>query len=105
MGNNKRDEAIRALSEWAEEDKENRSMIVIADDERGTHVCYNGNGNNLAKGIATATLQDDTLCAVCTKAMRKDGIVRQVFAKAKTLLENYEASVTNNQDNDEAETK
>lgn len=68
--NNKQNEAIRALSEWAEEDKENRSMIVITDDERSTCVCYRGIGDNLAKGIATAALQDDTLCAVCTKAMR-----------------------------------
>ena len=65
-----KNELIDALSEWAEEDKENRSMIVIAGDERGTHVCYNGIGNNLAKAIANATLQDDTLCAVCNKAMR-----------------------------------
>lgn len=68
--NNKQNEAIRALSEWAEEDKENRSMIVITDDERSTCVCCRGIGDNLAKSIATATLQDDTLCAVCTKAMR-----------------------------------
>lgn len=68
--NNKQNEAIRALSEWAEEDKENRSMIVITDDERSTHVCYNGLGNNLAKAIANATLQDDKLCAVCNKAVR-----------------------------------
>lgn len=68
--NNKKDEAIRALSEWADEDKDNRSVVVIADYERGTHVCYSGIGNNLAKAIATATLLDDTLCAVCTKAMR-----------------------------------
>lgn len=67
--NNKQNEAIRALSEWAEEDKENRSMIVITDDERSTHVCYNGIGNNLANAIANATLQDDKLCAVCNKAM------------------------------------
>ena len=55
--NNKQNEAIRALSEWAE-------------DERSTHVCYNGIGNNLAKAIANATLQDDKLCAVCNKAVR-----------------------------------
>lgn len=64
-----KNELIDGLIEWAEEDKENRSMIVIADDERGTHVCYNGIGNNLAKAIANATLQDDKLCAVCNKAV------------------------------------
>lgn len=89
--NSTQEEAVSTLLEWAEEDDGTRSLLIIADEEDGTRLVYNGTERTLVKALAVA--------------MRKDGIVRQVFAKAKTLLENYEASVTNNQDNDEAETK
>lgn len=91
MKNNTQEEAVSTLLGWADEDVNSRGLLIIAGDKDNTRLAYHGTERTLVKALAVA--------------MRKDGIVRQVFAKAKTLLENYEASVTNNQDNDEAETK
>ncbi len=40
--NNKRDELIDELVRWAEEDNENRSVLVLAEDESGIRLVYNG---------------------------------------------------------------
>lgn len=67
--NNKQDELSEALLRWAEEDEENRSVLVLADDESGTRLVYNGSGANLANALANAMLQDKGLRAVCAVAM------------------------------------
>lgn len=67
--NNKRDELIDELVRWAEEDEENRSLLVLADDKRGTRLVYNGGGINLANALANAMLQEDKLRSVCDCAM------------------------------------
>lgn len=67
--NNKQDELAEALLSWAEEDEENRSLLVLADDKRGTRLVYNGGGINLANALANAMLQDKGLRAVCATAM------------------------------------
>lgn len=68
--NNKRDELTEALIRWAEEDKENRSVLVLADDESSTRVACNGMGFNIANALANAMLQDKVLRTVCASAMR-----------------------------------
>lgn len=67
--NSKQDELAEALLMWAEEDEDNRSVLVLADDESGTRLVYNGGGINLANVLANAMLQDKGLCAVCASAM------------------------------------
>lgn len=78
---NKQDELAEALLRWAEEDVENRSVLVLADDESGTRLVYNGTELNLVAALAVS--------------MRKDDNIRQACAKAMILLENCDASITN----------
>ena len=68
--NNKRDELVDELIRWAEEDKENRSVLVLAEDESSTRLVCNGMGVNLANALANAMLQDKVLRTVCASAMR-----------------------------------
>lgn len=84
--NNTQEEAVSTLLEWAKEDEGTRGLLIIADHEDNTRLVYNGTELNLVAALAGA--------------MRKDDNIRQVCAKAMKLLENYEASVTNDQDND-----
>lgn len=88
--NSTQEEAVSTLIGWADEDVNSRCLLIIADGEDGTRLAYNGTERTLVKALAVA--------------MRKDEIVRQVFAKAMILLENYEASVTSKQDDDKART-
>lgn len=85
--NNKQDELTSALLRWAEEDEENRSVLVLAGDEDNTRLAYNGTNRNLVTDLAIF--------------MRKDERIRQVFADAMLLLEDYEASLAKEQSNDE----
>lgn len=89
--NNTQNEAVRTLLVWAKEDEDSRSLLIIAEEEDSHRFAYNGT--------------EKTLVTSLVAAMHKDDILRQVCAKAMMLLESYEASVTNNQGNDEAETK
>ena len=84
--NNTQEEAVSTLLGWADEDVDSRGLLIIADGEDGIRLAYHGTERTLVKALAVA--------------MRKDDIVRQVFAKAMILLENCEASITNKQDND-----
>lgn len=68
--NNKRDELTEALVRWAEEDKENRSVLVLAEDESSTRLVCNGMDVNLANALANAMLNDKVLRTVCASAMR-----------------------------------
>lgn len=90
MKNNKRDELVDELVRWAKEDKENRSVLVLADDESSTRSACNGTNRNLLTGLAIF--------------MREDEHIRQVFADAMLLLEDYEASLAKEQSNDEEQT-
>lgn len=84
---NKQDELAEALLEWAKEDEENRSVLLLAGDEDNTRLAYNGTNRNLVTDLAIF--------------MRKDERIRQVFADAMLLLEDYEASLAKGQSNDE----
>ena len=66
----KQDKLAEALLRWADEDVENRSLLVLVDDESGTRLAYDGTGTNLANILANAMLQDKKLCCVCATAMR-----------------------------------
>lgn len=67
--NNKRDELVDELVRWAEEDKENRSVLIIADDESDTSLACNGNGANIANILAKAMINNRLLYIVCATAM------------------------------------
>lgn len=79
--NSTQNEAISTLIEWAEEDEETRGLLIITDDEDCIRSVYNGTELNLVTSLAVAMRKDDNIKQVCTKAM--------------ILLEEYEASITN----------
>lgn len=87
--NNKQDEPIEVLSRWSKEDEKTRSVLIIADEENGTRFLYNGTKLNLVAALVATMRTDDNL--------------RRVFADAMILLEDYEASITNDQDDDDKE--
>ena len=62
--NNKKDELAEALFRWAEEDNENRSVLVLVDDESDTRLGCMGGGANLAKALANAKLRSVCDCAM-----------------------------------------
>lgn len=68
--NNKKNEAIKALSEWADEDKEHRSVIIVAGCEIGTHVAYNGADDNQVAALQEAIYRNEHIKETCTKALR-----------------------------------
>ena len=86
--NNTQEEAVSTLLEWAKEDEDNRSLLIIAEEEDRHRSAYNGTELTLVTSLVVA--------------MHKDDILRQVCAKAMMLLEKYEASITNKQDDDKA---
>lgn len=67
--NNKRNELAEALLEWAKEDEENRSVMLIACDEENVRKTYHGSGKNLVLSLANAMLEDEELCSVYATAM------------------------------------
>lgn len=67
--NNEQEEAVSTLLGWADEDRENRSVLVLADDESDTRLGCMGGGANLAKALANALLQEEKLRSVCATAM------------------------------------
>lgn len=67
--NNQRDELTEALVRWAEEDKENRSVLVLADDESSTRSACNGMSVNITNALANAMINDRQLYVVCATAM------------------------------------
>ena len=67
--NNKQDELVDELVRWAKEDKENRSVLVLADDESDTSLACNGYGANIANILAKAMINNRLLYIVCATAM------------------------------------
>lgn len=68
--NSTQEEAVSTLLEWAEEDEGTRSLLIIADDEAGTRLVYNGTELNLVAALAGTMRKDDNIRQVCAKAMR-----------------------------------
>lgn len=68
--NDKKSKAIKALSEWADEDKEHRSVIIVAGCEIGTHVAYNGADDNQVAALQEAIYRNEHIKETCTKALR-----------------------------------
>lgn len=69
--NNKQDEQAEALLRWAEEDLDNRSVIIIAGDEESVLKTYYGSGGNLVESLAEAMIADKELRSVCASALFK----------------------------------
>ena len=68
--NNTQEEAVSALIRWAEEDEGTRSLLIIADDEDGTRLVYNGTELNLVAALAGTMRKYDFVRQVCAKAMK-----------------------------------
>ena len=67
--NNKQDELAEALLEWAKEEEDNRSVILIASDEESVRKTYNGRGDNLVESLVQAMRTDEDLYSVFATAM------------------------------------
>ena len=67
--NNEQDEAVSTLLEWAKEDEENRSVMLIACDEENVRKTYNGRGGNLVESLAQAMRTDEELYFLFATAM------------------------------------
>lgn len=63
------EELAEALLEWAKEDEENRSVMLIAGDEKNVRNAYRGSRNNLVVSLANAMLKDKALRSMCAKAL------------------------------------
>jgi hypothetical protein len=66
---NKQDELAEALLEWAEEDEENRSVMLFACDEENVRKTYHGSGENLVLSLANALLEDEELFSLFATAI------------------------------------
>lgn len=67
--NNKQDERAEALLRWAEEDEENRSVLVLAGDEESIRKTYFGSGSNLVESLVKAMRTDNELYILFATAM------------------------------------
>lgn len=67
--NNKLEELAEALLEWAKEDEENRSVMLIAGDEKNVRNAYRGSRRNLIVSLANAMLKDKNLRSMCAEAL------------------------------------
>lgn len=69
MKNNKQDELAEALLEWAKEDEDNRSVILLAGDEENIRKTYFGSGSNLVESLVKAMRTDNELYTLFATAM------------------------------------
>ena len=67
--NNKQDELAEALLEWAKEDDENRSVLLLAGDEENIRKTYHGSGSNLVESLVNAMRDDKELYTLFATAM------------------------------------
>lgn len=85
--NNKMDELAEAFLKWAEEDEDNRSvLLIVADEEGATKVCC-GKRGNLVAALAEFVHTDEDLRGVC---------VRALFMREKNEANNHDEAETNN---------
>ena len=66
---NKQDELADALLKWADEDEENRSVMLIAGDEESVRKTYHGSRGNLVESLAEAMIADKELRSVCALSL------------------------------------
>lgn len=86
-----KNELIDGLFDWVDEDEDNLSVIIVAGDEGGVHVAYNGTNENLVYSLS--------------EAMRNNAYLREAWVKAFGLTRSYKTSKTTGNDYyDKAET-
>lgn len=66
--NNKQNEAIDTLTGWAEEDKDNRSAMIIVSDEDDVRIALNGSLRNLVDALTASILKHEEIREVCARA-------------------------------------
>lgn len=66
--NSTQEEAVSTLLEWARKDEENRSVMLIAGDEKNVRNAYRGSRRNLIVSLANAMLKDKDLRSMCAEA-------------------------------------
>lgn len=67
--NSTQEEAVSTLLEWAEEDEENRSVLMLAGDEESIRKTYFGSGSNLVESLVKAMRTDNELYILFATAM------------------------------------
>lgn len=66
--NNKKNEAIDTLTGWAEEGKDNRSVMIIVSDEDDVRIALNGSLRNLVDALTVSILKHEEIREVCARA-------------------------------------
>lgn len=77
-----KNELIDGLLDWA--DGDNLSVIIVAGDDGGVHVAYNGTNENLVYSLS--------------EAMRNNAYLREAWVKAYGLTRSYKTSKTTGND-------
>ena len=66
-----KNELIDGLLDWADEDEDTLSVLIIAGDATGVHVAVNGSANNLLKSLAEAMRNNECVKKMCAKALEQ----------------------------------
>ena len=77
MKNDKREEAISDLYNWAKEDINLRCMLVVTLDEKGSRTIYACNSRGrLVDALTASMLKDEEVKEICTQALAEvDAVV------------------------------
>lgn len=83
--NKKQDELAEALLRWAEEDEDNRSVMIIAGDATGVNVagCWSDDNDNMLKAMTAAMCNNEYVRDVCAKALelaRSQEVTKTIIA-------------------------
>lgn len=80
-----KNELINGLLDWAGEDEENLSVMIIAGDATGVHVagCWSDDNDNMLKAMTAAMCNNKYVRDVCAKALelaRSQEVTKTIIA-------------------------
>lgn len=90
-----KDELIDGLLDWAAEDEDNLSVMIIAGDATGVNVAGNWSedNDNMLRAMTTAMCTNEYVRDVCTKALE---LARSYKETKTTANDHYDKAKTNN---------
>ena len=80
-----KNELIDGLLDWAAEDEDNLSVMIIAGDATGVHVAGKGLEDNLLKAMTEAMRNNEYVKNMCAKALEQARSQELI----KTIIANY----------------
>lgn len=66
-----KDELIDGLLNWAEEDEDNLSVMIVAGDATGVNVagCWSDDNDNMLRAMTSAMCNNEYVRDICAKAL------------------------------------